>query len=121
MNSLKSVAVVAGLALLTWNVSAQQRGPMDAQTMTNNIKKNVTGITTDQESKILTVEQDFVKGAQDARSNSGGDREAMHSKMKTLKETKDAKIKTILNADQYAQYQKMEESHKGGMRKGGNQ
>ncbi|HXB11208.1 MAG TPA: hypothetical protein VNZ45_04425, partial [Bacteroidia bacterium] len=76
------------------------------------IKKNVTGITSDQESKILAVEQEFAQGAQDARNSSNGDREAMKSKMQPLRASRDAKIKEILTAEQYAQFQTMEASHK---------
>jgi hypothetical protein len=127
MKTLKLTALAAGLAFVTLNVSAQERGNMDPQQMaqkqTDDIKKSVTGVTADEESKILAVEQDFSKSAQDARTSSNGDREAMRAKMKPLRESRDAKIKGILTADQYAQYQKMEESHQqwGGAKKGGNE
>ncbi|MGP8217231.1 MAG: hypothetical protein ACLQQ4_16800 [Bacteroidia bacterium] len=125
MKILKSFVIIAGMALISFNVYAQERTPMDPQQMarkqTDNIKKNVTGITPDQESKILAVEQEFSQAMQDARNSSNGDREAMRSKMQPLKENRDAKIKGILTSDQYAQYQKMEESHQwGGGRRGGN-
>jgi len=87
--------------------------------MTDKVKQNVTGISADQESKILAVEQDFLKAMQDARAASNGDHEAMKAKMQPAKESRDTKIKAILTADQYAQYQKAEEAHKGG-HKGGN-
>lgn len=124
MKILKSLAVLAALvSFVTVNVSAQQRGNMDpqqmAQKMTDRVKQNVTGITPGQESQILSAEQDFATGMQTARNNSNGDRSAMHSQMESLKATRDAKIKTILTADQYAQYQKMEAAHQGGHR-GGN-
>jgi hypothetical protein len=118
MKFLKSLAVIAGLALVTFNVSAQQRQPMDAQTMTNNIKEKIAGITPDQESKILAANQEFVKGMQDARAGGDGDRDAMRAKMQPLREARDAKFKTILSADQYAQFQKMEADRMG--KRGGN-
>jgi len=118
MKFIKSLTLIAGLALVVFNVSAQQRAPMDAQTMTNNIKEKVTGITPDQESKILAANQEFVSGMQDARNSSNGDRDAMRSKMQPIREARDAKMKAILTADQYAQYQKMEQEHRG--KRGGN-
>ena len=127
MKTLKLVTLAAGFAFVALNVSAQERGHMDPQQMaqkqTEQIKSSVTGITSDEESKILAVEQDFAKSAQDARTSSNGDREAMRSKMQPLRESRDAKIKGILTADQYAQYQKMEASHQqmGGAKKGGNE
>lgn len=119
MKIFKSLALLASLAFITVGVSAQSenRGTMDpqqaAQNMTNKVKQNVTGITTDQESQILAAEKDFTTGMQTARSNSNGDKDAMHSQIETLKSTRDAKIKTILTADQYTQYQKMEAAHQG--------
>jgi len=128
MKILKSLAFIGGLALITANVPAQAQGgekqQMDpqqrAQKMTDNIKQNVTGITPDQESKILAAEQTFTKGMQDAWSSSNGDRDTMKSKMQPLKDTRDSQIKTILTADQYTQYQKLEASHQGGHSGGGN-
>jgi protein CpxP len=126
MKILKSVTCAAAMALIALNVSAQERGNMDPQQMaqkqTSQIKESVTGISPDQESKILAVEQDYAKSMQDARSSSNGDRDAMRSKMKPLRENRDEKIKAILTADQYTQYQKMEESHqRNNDRRGGNQ
>lgn len=120
MKIFKSLALLCGLAFLTASVSAQGQGgrqQMDpqqmAQRMTNHIKQNVSGITPDQESKILAAEQTFSKGMQDAWSSSNGDRDAIKSKMQPLKDARDAQIKSILTADQYAQYQKMEATHQG--------
>src|SRR5580704_163339 len=105
MKTLKLATLAAGFAFVALNVSAQERTHMDPQQMaqkqTEQIKSSVTGITPDEESKILAVEQDFAKSAQDARTSSNGDREAMRSKMQPLRESRDAKIKGILTADQY--------------------
>jgi hypothetical protein len=116
MKTLKSLALIAGLATITFGAVAQEKNNMTpaqmAQKQTEKIKQNVTGITSDQESKILAVETDFAQGAQDARSSSNGDREAMKSKMQPLRATRDAKMKEILTADQYTQFQTMEAAHK---------
>lgn len=121
MKTLKICTAILSAVLLSVHLPAQQKGGMmDPQQMTAKVKEAVTGITPDQESKILAAEQEFVKGAQDARSSSGGDRDAMRSKIQPLREARDSKIKGILNESQYAQYQKMEEAHQmGGGRSGG--
>jgi hypothetical protein len=124
MKTLKSLVLIAGLVFASFNSFAQERNNMTPQQMaqkqTERIKQNVTGITSDQESKILAAEQEFAQGAQDARNSSNGDREVMKSKMQPLRATRDAKIKEILTPDQYAQFQTMEASQhqKGGMRGG---
>jgi len=124
MKILKSLTLLAGLAFISAGASAQaSQGSKDpqqmAQKMTDRVKQNVTGITADQESQILAAEKDFATGVQAAHNNNSGDKDAMHSQMETLKSTRDAKIKTILTADQFTQYQTMEASQKGG-HKGGN-
>jgi hypothetical protein len=133
MKIFKSLALVAGMTFVTANISAQapttapaqgQHGTPNpdqmAQKATANIKTNVTGITPDQESKILAANTDFAKGMIAARQSNNGDRDAMHTQMQTLKDSRDAKMKTILTADQYAQYQKMAPMHQGGGRPSGN-
>lgn len=124
MKTLKSFAtaifICASVSLMA------QRGNMDPQQMaqkaTENIKEHVTGITSDQETKILAIEQDFTKSAQDVRSSSNGDREAMRSKMEPLRKDRDAKIKAVLTDAQYTQYTQMEKDHQwgGGGRRSGN-
>lgn len=122
MKTFQSLALITGLAFLTINTSAQeQSGPNPqnmAQKMTAAVKQNVTGITPDQETKILAIETDFAKGMIDARNNAGDDHDAMRTKMKPLKEARDTKMKAILTDDQYAQYQKVEAAKAG--RRGGN-
>jgi len=125
MKIFKSLALIGGLAFITATTSAQApsgKQQMDPQQMaqkrTDRIKQNVTGVTADQESKILAAEQTFTKGMQDAWSSSNGDRDAAKSKMQPLKDALDAQIKTILTSDQYTQYQKMEASHQGGHKSG---
>jgi hypothetical protein len=131
MKVLKSFALLAGLAFITAGVSAQSSTPpppppaqppvgkMDPQAMakrqTERIKQNVTGITPDQEKQILAANLEFSKSMQDAMASSNGDKDAMRTKMQPAKDARDAKLKTILTADQYTQYEKM-----GSMRRAGN-
>lgn len=130
MKILKTIVFVASLGIMTAKVSAQEQGhaKMDpaqmAQRQTDRIKQNVTGITPDQESKILAAEKESAQSRQDAWASSNGDKDAARSKMQSIKEALDAKLKGILTADQYTQYQKMEaeqHGHQGGHNWGGNQ
>jgi protein CpxP len=122
MKTLKTLAL-GMLTLFAINVYAQ--GKMDPQEMaqkrTADIKAKVTGITSDEENQILTIEQNFAKSAQDARTANAGDRDAMRNQMKQLKQDRDSKIKGVLSADQYTQYIQMEQDEKaehGGKRGG---
>ena len=81
-----------------------------SQDETARIKANVSGVTTDQENKILTVEEDYTKGLDGIRTYTGNDdKEVMK---KEVRDTRDGQIKAILSADQYAQYVKMENNSK---------
>lgn len=127
MKLLKSLSIAAGLAFITISVSAQDKGTgMDPATMaqkqTDQIKSNVTGITPDQESKILAVEKDFAQSMKDAREASNGDRDAFRAKMEPARKDRDTKIKAILTADQGAQYDKYIAAHQAqmGHNRGGN-
>ncbi len=116
MKILKSLVLLAGLAFITMNASAQSKSIMTpeqiSQKETDKVKKNVTGVTSDQGSKILVVEYDHAKACNEAKAASNGDKAAFKSKKKQLCARRDEKIKTILSTDQYAQYTKMEETHK---------
>jgi periplasmic protein CpxP/Spy len=125
MKTLKSLALIAGLAFTTTvHLSAQatEQASQDpqkmAQKMTAALKQNVTGITPDQETKIVAVETDYAKGMIDSRNSTGDDHDAMRTKMQPFREARDAKLKTILTDDQYAQYQKAEAARSG--HRGGN-
>ncbi|HTA27510.1 MAG TPA: hypothetical protein VK809_06970 [Bacteroidia bacterium] len=124
MKIIKSLALAAGLAIMTANVSAQEKAKMDpqqwAQKQTSQIKENVTGITADQESKILAIEQAFTTSMQDAKAASNGDREAMRTKMEPARQDRDTKIKAVLTPAQSAQYDKYTAAHQGMGHKGGN-
>ncbi len=126
MKTLKMLAL-ATVCTVALGASAQEHQKMDPQQMaqkqTDNIKQHVSGITPDEESKILAIEQDFSKAAQDARTSSNGDRDAMKAKMEPLRQNRDAKIKAVLTVDQYTQYSQMEKDHQsgGGKKEGSSQ
>ena len=124
MKTLKTLAL-ASVCIIALNASAQEHQKMApnqmAQKQTDNIKQHVTGITPDEESKILVIEQDFSKAAQDARANSNGDRDAMKTKMESLRQERDTKLKGVLTPDQYTQYTQMPKEQWGGKRGGSQQ
>ena len=87
MKILKSLTLLAGLAFITGNVSAQEKCTKDqqqiAQKETDKVKTNVTGLTSDQESKILVVEHDHAKACDEAKTAAKGDKDAFKSKKKS--------------------------------------
>jgi hypothetical protein len=94
------------------NVSAQVTDPeQTAKIETAEIKTNVTGITDNEESQILKVEQEHAKSMHDAQSTIT-DKAAMKTQSKQLCDSRDAKIKAILTADQFKQYMKVEKSER---------
>lgn len=109
--TLKSLALLAGMSFIGYAVSAQAVDPKEsAQKETARIKTNVQGITTDEESRILAVEQDYANSIEGVRTYTGSDdKDGMR---KELRNTRDSKIKAILTSDQYAQYVTMEKNQK---------
>jgi hypothetical protein len=123
MKKINSFIVVAGLVFITTysyaQTATQNKNASDADKlatqMTAVVKQTVTGVTPDQEKQILAAEQDYSKGVLDVKSSIGNnsnnlssdDKMAKYNQIKSLTQTRDAKIKTILTADQYSQYQKV--------------
>lgn len=65
-----------------------------AQQLTESVKRTVTGITPDEESKILAAEQDYSKGIIDVRNTNPGagsqsDKMASYNKVMALAQTRD--------------------------------
>jgi hypothetical protein len=107
-----SAILLTGLAIGGMKISAQNMTPdQTAQKETAEIKRNVTGITPSEESQILSVEQDYAKSMQDAQKTIT-DKTAMKTQCKQLCNSRDAKIKAILTADQNKQYLKVEKAEK---------
>src|SRR5580693_6536075 len=112
MKILKSLAIATGLAIGGLNVSAQTADPeQTAKIETAEIKTNVTGITPNEESQILSVETEYAKSMRDAQGTIT-DKEAMKTQSKQLYNSRDTKIKAILTADQYKQYMKVVKAEK---------
>jgi hypothetical protein len=113
---LKSLTLLVGLACIAMNASAQTKSTMTSEQMaqkeTDKVKMNVTGVTSDQESKIWVVEEKHSKACEEAKTAANGDKDAFKSKKKQLCETRDEKMKAILTTNQYVQYAKMEKADK---------
>ena len=125
MKITKSFAIVAGLVIGGLNVSAQNmeadqtaqketaQKEMAAQTVeadqaaqkeTTEIKADVIAVTPDEESQILTIEQDHAKSILVAQNTLTG--KALRTQEKQLCKSRNAKIKTILTADQFKEYRR---------------
>ena len=84
MKIARSLAILTGLVIIGLNVSAQTMDPeQTAQKETTEIKTNVTGITSNEESQILTVEREHAKSMWDAR-NTLTDKVALKTQTKEL-------------------------------------
>lgn len=123
MKIFKSLPVVAGFAFITVHISAQAPAQNDAskdpqkiaQAQTDQIKRDVTGITPEEENQILAVELDYTKSMQNLLNTTDiADKKALGDKMLPLRASRDAKMKTILTADQYTQYDKSKPEYHSG-------
>ena len=73
MNTTKSLAVVAGLLIGGLNISAKSMDrPQMAKQETAEMKTYVTAVTSDEERQVFSIEQDYVKGIQNAKSTVTG-------------------------------------------------
>jgi hypothetical protein len=107
-----NIALLTGLVFVSMLCTAQEKKPADtkqlAQQQTDEVKKNVDKVSPDQLGKILPVELEFAKGIEDARTKTKSDTIAMNKRTLKLCKSRDAKIKTVLTAEQYSQYLDME-------------
>jgi hypothetical protein len=82
------------------NASAQNDSPVP-QKRTDYIKKHVSGITSDQEYKILNIEQNCLSALQNATNSKVKD---------SIRRSSDSQIKAVLTPDQYSQYRKIKKN-----------
>ncbi len=98
----------------------QQMSPEDrAKQQTAQIKEAV-GLNADQEKKVYDLNLESGKQMAKMREDmqgGGGDFEAMRTKMTSMREEQDKKMKAILTADQWTKYQKWQEENRA--RRGG--
>jgi len=122
MKIFSVLILTAGLSFTAGHINAQATAQNKtgsdanamAQQITAVVKQMVAGVTPDQESNILAAEQDYSKGVLDVRNSTAGNNNMSSSEkmdkynqLEALRQTRDAKIKTTLSADQFAQYQKV--------------
>ncbi len=82
------------------HATAQNRSPVPQQ-RTDYIKQHVSGISADQESKILAIEQSCSIAMQNMHMTK--DKSASDS----IRRSTDSHIKAVLTPDQYSQYKKI--------------
>ena len=112
MKIAKSVAMLAGFVIGGLNVSGQtMNSEQIAWVETAEMERYVTGVTPEESTQILTIEQDYAKRMQDSQNTVTGVI-AMNTQNKELWNIKHAKIKTILTAEQFKQYKKIEKIEK---------
>jgi Spy/CpxP family protein refolding chaperone len=63
-------------------------------------------LTDEQVTQIQPILESFREQIQELRENSGGDREQMHSQMRSIMQERDKKIEAILTESQQQEYQK---------------
>lgn len=103
MRILKAL-IFAGLISITAGVAAQGSVPQQSNTpqlRTNYIKQHISDITSDQESKILSIEQNCSTAIQSTTNYRAKD---------SLFRSTDLQIKTVLTPGQYIQYEKIKKN-----------
>lgn len=113
MKIITTVAISA-FACVAMQVSAQQSADFQkmAQIQAYQVNSTVKGLTTDQKSRVLSIEQNFTLAMVNARNSSDGNDEVMHTLSHQLHLDRDNRMKSVMSSSQYAQYQKMLEANK---------
>jgi len=106
MKIIKGLTII-GLAFITVQVSAQENKPEDAlqtaQMHVEKLSKDISGLTNDQQSQMVGVENWFISSVQNARANNDNS-DVVVARVKELSNERDKKMKTILTAEQYDKY-----------------
>lgn len=106
MKTLKTL-ILAGFCTVAISTAAQSSVPAQSnatpvpQQKTDYIKKNVSDISSEQESKILSIEQNCSTSMQSANTSRAKD---------SIRQSTDTQMKTILTPDQYTQYKKIKKN-----------
>jgi hypothetical protein len=103
MRTLKAL-IFASLCTITISTVAQSDVPSQTNTpqqRTNYIKQHVSDVTSDQESKILSIEQQCSTAMQSTTNNKAKD---------SILRSSDSQIKAVLTPDQYTQYEKIKKN-----------
>lgn len=109
---LKTFALITLTLLGTHALFAQgMRSPQQmADMMTQRMEKAITGLSQTQKDSISAINLEFANARRALFQNSGGDMSSVRPKMMALRTEQGARFKTVLNDDQYKQYQKMQAS-----------
>jgi len=105
MKTLKMLIAACSCIIVT-GASAQNNSPTPNNTpvpqqRTSYIKQHVSDITSDQESKILSIEQSCSTAMQGATNNHAKD---------SIRRSSDSQMKGVLTPGQYTQYEKIEKN-----------
>ena len=102
--------VIGGLVFTSMQVSAQENKPEDAlqtaQLHVERFGKSISGLTKDQQTQMVGVENWFISSTQEVRANNANT-DIVVKKTKELSDERDKKMKAILTTDQYAKFMQM--------------
>ena len=97
-----------------------RRGPVSVDDRVKRMTKDLN-LTTDQQTKVKSILEDEQKKAQDLRSDSANDRQAMRQKMTQLRQDTGDQVRALLDDKQKEKFDKMEKQRQDRMqnRRGG--
>lgn len=122
MKTIKILLAVAFLATLSITPAlAQNRfNPQEmAKRQSQYVFDNMSGLSVAQKDSIQAIFLDFGNKFQEVFQNNSGDRQAMRSQMMQLRTERDNRIKSVLTADQFKQYQDLMQKMRNSRRRGG--
>lgn len=104
----RRIATLAGLVMLSVTlVSAQRMMRMSPESRVDTLAKQLS-LTAEQKAKVLDVYKTADSSRQAAFQEHRGDRDAMRAAMDDIRTSTTSKMKAILTADQFTQYQKIQ-------------
>ncbi len=113
------VAVVMATGAYAHDSARVKKSPEEMANKKADKLKVELSLTDEQRTQVYTAVLDKINKSKTIREKyqGGKDKNAMRAEMKTVKENFDAKMKTILSADQYSKWQdirkQQKEKHKG--------
>ncbi|MGF7078404.1 hypothetical protein [Mucilaginibacter sp. UYCu711] len=118
---MKKLLLVCALVIGVSAVSLAQGGGQrrTPKEQVEQLKEKIAGITDDQTAKLTVIYTDAAKkrdSLMTAARDAGGDRASMMATFMKLNATNDAKIKTVLTADQATAYQKIADERAAAMK-----
>ncbi len=98
-----------------FQVLAQKAGPeATSKAMTDRMKAQLN-LTDEQYSKAAQINLDFSKGIAEAR-HSGAERQEQFSKMRELRQKREASLKMVLNEEQFKQFKEQQQENRKALR-----